>query len=696
MPDTRVPDPDMQRCFAAMAARRPQPAQARDDKPTEGAAPAEKGDETDRQHAAAPAGALAAEAEVRVSSSGIILDWNLRMPEGRALQSRAAELDRHSERPLGAADSVVHALSRITVAYDSTDRLPVDQQVRDMNVYGPLNQRLHRGTDTLSPQGIFQDPAHRTKQEQLLDTVAAVRQLAELHYAPDVDGGDGVIDWGTAIAETVAQAEGMSPVSQPQERQQCLRTAIVMSQLASTAEDRINLLDTIARNSIPLHEVVQALRGSSIALLYDAPGAAWGVDSHTNPVVCPLASIATVFEQPPEVVDEYLGYLQEQAGERMAPAVGSPRFKQLETVIADNPPGSPEAVEAAALAEQIVLNGPHVAGILLDPTKAERFGLQRHFMNEQVAAWLGTTPAELADPPLMRFLAATSPSDEELRAAEALRDSELKDPEDIAAVEAETFYGLLLEEHIAELAKDLELAMSNASDALITEYQLPDGYNGDTSRLTPSQKYNARYQTVGQRIYTHNEVARFVDREFFHRVKLREQVTVFEPDDSGSTADFDIWNAAAAGGSTGETVKHMLTALITAAATNEINPLPTPDELLSALMANRTSAFRLAGANGAEFQVSELKFSHAELARGEDGVLQVQFFVALPEKGSLGSYAGATVACPALRITHEARDELTVEEREQLGSANFIDHLLAIAFREAYRRGILDVTRYKG
>src|SRR5262249_42856298 len=97
------------------------------------------------------------------------------------------------------------------------------------------------------------------------------------------------------------------------------------------------------------------------------------------------------------------------------------------------------------------------------------------------------------------------------------------------------------------------------------------------------------------------------------------------------------------------------------------------EELRDFARRHRRTLLAIATQNIAEMPAVDEIFREG-LRRNEQGELVFANPLNIRLKGSLDVYAALALGCPALRLQHATRAELTMAERIAQGSSNYIDH----------------------
>ncbi len=510
--------------------------------------------------------------------------------------------------------------------------------------------------------------AENARQLAAVDVGVQIESYARAHVEAATTDRPARIAWGEASLNLLESAAELS--GQPRENR--LVAAVVAAQFAEGDARRVALLHA-AYDSGVQREVAQALSASSLVILAGEPimqgpegdsGLAQPFDT--------VHSYARVFRLEPEQMRTHLEVMARQPAETL------PSAKELHHTLTTTPVDSPDYRWAARQSLDVSVSHEKGDTPLLDPYKIQRLALEGLFIRDQMTTLFGTTPDDLQHSPFAQALRNLHNA----RQPNTAGDQEDMSPQARYARNADQFLS------------DLMIAFSTLSAPIVARYDLTDVDTSNPARLTEEQRRAHRYQTVFAHMQEVLALGRYINMDRFEHHAAREMVSrflFFFP---------RISSGAAPGGAAPSAIYEVLGAVMHEAlafsAQHPGKQPPQPDELLLGLHAHRSKVLLVAAHNIAEQRaVNDQVVHHVTLVRDDTGRLRMSMTMAGVPRGSLDVYAGTTVGCPGLRVTHDARAELDTATRAEHGSANFIDHVAAAAFNEAAARGLLDIAQYQ-
>ncbi len=601
-------------------------------------------------------------------------------PQTHAEQPHTYPLDL-VEGPHTPGDELAHKLSRIAathdIRYSYEEELPQDYQVRRNTAQDRLtllSHALQRGAGMPPPETL--NPVSLEEITKRDASLWAVSHQLGLHTLPNVTPADADkparIDWrGTSLD----LLDGFNKVDDPAEREHRLVAAVIAAQFAENDADRIDFLRAVYERGLQA-EVAASCRNSNLAIVVDAPQAVWGVGAHDYYQVDNVSHFAAAFEGDQAIVELYTRQLT------ATPAGRTPRSHRriAKELVAEEHVGE-QAEQLRAEAQDASQHAEKVTSVVTDPLKLERFALQMLLIRDQTPYLFGSTKEELADSPLSQKL-------RELRNTKRIVYEPGTEPSANVLTPDEQ-----LEQDVAKLVADIQKAYTELSKPVLEQYSLDGVDSSDPALMTREQRRAARFREVTRQMSQGQGVSRFINmQEFVERSDI-EQAAVAEMSDIG-----EISSDGAGLVTNMESMLPIIVKAATAYARKEGVVPPTPEELYAAVNAHRSVPLYIASHNISELASAsdERHISDKVTFKRIDGKLQMKLLSNIPKKGSLDVYAAATLGCPALNINHNDRAALDMAQRMALGSANVVDHGIAAVYKEAYERGIFDISKYGG
>jgi hypothetical protein len=600
-------------------------------------------------------------------------------------------------------EELTHGLSRVAVVHRLGEfvsprfRHPNGNAIGvaergDATGYADLYNIVHTGAETGDLPSYVDHSPQVLEKVKALEAVSRVVGEHAISSMKNLEAGqeDMQIDWRVAAESLLHEAK---KVDAEDEKHARLVGAVMAAQFTDTKEDRIDFLRQVYDNGLE-REMAEACNSSDLVVVVDTPGAKWGAGDHEHFVVHPVRHYARAFEVGDyNRLTNYLEHLPKGAVEGDG-SEDLPTVKGLQTKLTNLDASDPEAEKVREQAELKAVSGEKVGGSLIDMYKIERFALQNKFLKAQFKALFGESKAELIRSPFARRLA-------ELRS------------EPTAFVTANEMAGKAEEWTKATVDTRIETAMNRITDhvdrafrdlsvPVVAEYGL-DGLDlSDPSQLTEPQRAALRFREVVKQLRQHNAITQFVDYEDFTEKQNVEFVASL--DDSQ-----EIWTSSQDGAAiplvTGDSMLAVMKGVI--AAEQKGAPRARPDKILEMLQGDRRRLLGFATHNIREFsKVSNGELFEALTVERIDKVIEehgqqvpdydlvMRGIVNIDPKDSFEVYASITMGCPALREIHGDRKLLDVQERIAHGSSNYIDHVMAAVYNEAYARGAFNVDAY--
>lgn len=305
------------------------------------------------------------------------------------------------------------------------------------------------------------------------------------------------------------------------------------------------------------------------------------------------------------------------------------------------------------LGVQASVAGENVGGPILDMRKAERFAFHKYFIKRQMEALLGD---DITDTPFAKKL-------QQLR----------KEP--VISTDA---YGSKLRPELSKFKRDLQEVFQQLTGPLVSQFSLPKP--GETP--THEQAIAQRFRDITQELHAYELLGRFIDGNAYDMQKDMSGIEL------SANATDELSTTAATGAALPEMLFDWLLAAQQAVQASPDRARITPELLQNTMMSQRSLLIHAAMTGIAEFSMHRFERLRRSAIINNEGYLELKTGSRLPVKGALGQAAAAIIDCPAAHVIHRSRKNFSQAEKQQYGSKNFIDHLLAIALNEAAERGI--------
>lgn len=473
-----------------------------------------------------------------------------------------------------------------------------------------------------------------TKQERnpAYDQVEERLQIVHDVIRSTLQAGSNRRDFAEASGSLLRQVQGLE---QGEARDDSLLGAYVASMLDETPRHRIEFLEDVFSSHVnaDLARLCSGIGGSIYV---------YGKDYWVS-----ARDLKGFFELPHRVAETFLHKLDNSMVEERLP-------RKLQAQLFNAMPD--EALEELReRAQRASLSDEKVSELINDSSKIERFALGQQFITDQMRAVLGNN---LAHAPLTVAL------------------QEKMTPEK--------------EGDIVSLRRDMAQAFIELSQPVVEQYQtdraVGEGYEG----LTKQQKATVRFRQLRAEALALKEAGKFINSGA--RRQLRNDFPILEI----GLSEEDVWGASVDGAAAPAIAAEAL-AVLTDQARLRTDLRITPEELLSLAQEKRRELLAIAtvGIEDIDKHFNEGLFvvgsEHLTFVRDEAGKLGLSHSLKPNFKDSAEMRAGVILGCPALRVKHEDSGAMSQEEKLLHGSANVVDHVLAIAFNEAYRRGIFSV-----
>lgn len=426
------------------------------------------------------------------------------------------------------------------------------------------------------------------------------------------------------------------------ERDEALLGAYVASMLDEDPRNRIDFLMDVMDGDV----------NKDLARLCAEVGDHMQVFSAIDRFV-PVNELEDFFKIPPHVAGIFFDKMADVITEEK-----SPRSLQVKLFKAMPDEAIDDLREKAHRAS---ISGDKVAPLVNDISKIERFALTQQFLADQAGVVLGE---DLTHTPLEAALQSKAT------------------PKKQGDIEA-------LSEDIAEAFKEL-------SESVIEEYKTDRTVGEGFTGLSKQQQATLRFRQLRAQGFALLAAGTFIDSGLT-RI-LRKDLPVLE----SGLAEKEVWGASEEGAAAPIIVAQTLRLLTNQARAQSKELSMKPEVLAKALFVlaqekrREILAIATVGVEDLDERVRKglSVVGQEEFTFVRDGSEKLGMRNSLKPgfKDAAEVRAAVILGCPALRVKHEGGRGLSQEEKMLHGSANYIDHVLAVAFNEAYRRGIFAVS----
>jgi len=240
------------------------------------------------------------------------------------------------------------------------------------------------------------------------------------------------------------------------------------------------------------------------------------------------------------------------------------------------------------------------------------------------------------------------------------------------------------------LREDIENAFRELTKPLAAAYSLEGVDLARPETLTDAQANALRFRRVIQEVESYETLAKFIDAQAYHRQNSQAGIEITA--NPGRT----ICEIAQVGAAVPEQVYDTLVAVRDAIKKSPDKGKIFAEAVKTHLQQRERGLQLRAALNGiAEFNNAAFDEHKARARVDDEGGLELHSGFRIPPKHSLGQAAATILDCPAAHVQHKARQTLSPAEKLEHGGANYIDHILAIVFNEAYERGALGPMHFK-
>lgn len=527
----------------------------------------------------------------------------------------------------------------------------------------------------------YELPLHHTDSVQKTEALQAIRGALLLSAAATAERGTNAgssepkLNWADISTNLLGLADNSEHAPQ---RDTLLVSAVVASQFDPEQSTRINFLRTVYEQGSQ-QAVAAACHRSHIILIHND-----NLYSQRETMV-PVQRLGRAFEAEPKVVIDYLHTLESGQAAKTAdqpPSISVKTAQIALNVELQNGQASPDLQSQAKFAS---IGGNKVNGVILDVHKIERFALQQMFIHEQMQALIGDREAEgdLAQSPLARVLAAKRQN----------VGSIITESDTTASLVAESPTESDLEMALHEFQSDIIQAITELSQPVIAKFTTEHTIHDTYSDLSNEQKATLRFRHIIDDMNKHKAVSQFIDIDgFVDRRQFGSMATNIRP-------DAEIWSSSMDGAALPDmamgAIHQVLSAKLEAEAADKDEGVQleiSPSEVLNVLQSHRRQLIAIATHNIEGIAPPDvLGDGSVSFNRSEDGELMVDIDWPTPLKDDMDMYSAVTLGCPALRETHLSRADMSKAEKLAYGSSNYIDHMMAAIYNEAYQRGLLNV-----
>lgn len=306
------------------------------------------------------------------------------------------------------------------------------------------------------------------------------------------------------------------------------------------------------------------------------------------------------------------------------------------------------------LGVQASVAGENVGGPILDPRKAERYAFHKYFLERQMKRILGE------DVTATPFAAILRQKREEPVSLTDAYGSKLSNPE------------------LSKFKSDLRATFQQLTEPLVAQFSLPK----PGEKPTHEQAIAQRFRKLTQELHAYELLGKFIDTGAYD---MQESLSGIE---ISAHKTQELSTIAATGAALPELLFKWLLSAQNAVQSSFDHARITPELLQNNMVPRRGLLIRAAMTGIAEFSSQRFEMPSQSAIINDAGDLELKTGFKLPAKGALGQATAVIVDCPAAHTIHPSRKNLTSAEKQQYGSKNFIDHLLAIALNEAVARGI--------
>jgi hypothetical protein len=493
----------------------------------------------------------------------------------------------------------------------------------------------------------------------------------------------GQIDWNFVANDLVDQAVEIKDQKFSPELNQRLIGAVVCSQFTPEEADRFAFLKRIYKEGLE-QEAYAACSTSGLVTVTST------VDNGNGVSFRRVEDLGRAFGADRDVAFKYFesreatSPTEKKEGRRV---LQKRLAEQYETGAAD-PATIEQAVDAST-------HGPKISAEVLDTHKVERFALQQYFIGKQMRQLF--PDGDYANSPFAQALASkrnevsdnTLSSDEVEKLIKLGRDRGVEKLPLSDKVEAEALEILFAD--LSNLSTQASADIEELSQPVIQEFTLPETIRpGEV--LSRPQLANQRFMKLAEKAQDSRYIAGFISFEKLSR-------HMFAPIDQS----MEIWTVSEDGAAAPRIAEDILYSIITEGLKlKHAGQKVDEDELFMLAQQNRGVLMSIAGSHLADLvtvdsnyfvkhsKISDIGSADApssfRLFRDETDALRLESTPPLSEiKGALEEYIGATMGCPALRITSDDAKELS--DKLMYGSKNMIDHVLATIINEAHARG---------